>query len=306
MNPKFKKLVEQVIRFFKGRNISITTRGAIVVIIGGSVVIAGFAFVMMGLLGSSLLGLFNEVKNDGLGHWAIWKGASALAISLLFIMTIGIPLMFNELRNWFTRFVAGAFVIGGAGGAWKIFFPIVDHNELAVALLAGSILTFTLGSLIGLMTERDKLGKMVLSFGATLTMLLALTLAGERVIAFVKEWRNESRTWHTQEQIRTNDICGRELGPEWSLYKSLDIELNEEQRRDYQVVHTGGEWRVPVSITKTGCTKVFLNKQEAGLECGGNSVEHVLPYDQSPTKWIGFECQSNSCRVLLATCSKPR
>ncbi len=154
MKPELKAFIEDATRFFRRMGFSLPKALAIIflLIIVVAAIMGGITYVAILLLVRATIEVASTASGANIAPWAPNAFAWVGGIGMFFLMTVGIPLMIDELRGWLNKFLLIVLATGVLGGVYKIMTPVVASHAVAAACLASLLIcvwAYTIAHLLG-------------------------------------------------------------------------------------------------------------------------------------------------------------
>lgn len=159
MIAKIQAAVQEVVRFLMKLGFSWKKALLVAAIVMSAIITAAttVTYFVTRLIAGAFIRLYavssDQVVNYGLAHLI----AVIMAMAIFFLLTVGIVLMIDELRNWVIKIFVMAGIVVTAGWLIKLFRPITDGHPRASVLLTVTILIFAFGAIAQVLGQGDAL-----------------------------------------------------------------------------------------------------------------------------------------------------
>ena len=159
MIPEIKAAVQEVVRFLMKLGFSWKKALLVAAIIMSAIITVAttVTYFVTRLVASAFIRLYAESSDQAVNYGLAHLIAVIMAMAIFFLLTVGIVLMIDELRNWVIKIFVMAGVVVTAGWLIKLFQPITDGHPRASVLLTVTILLFALGAIASILGQGDAL-----------------------------------------------------------------------------------------------------------------------------------------------------
>ena len=144
MNPQLKALVAQATKLLRGAGFSLPKALCLIAlaVLGMAILAGALTFLAVWGMSEVILSIVNMSASGNVvgGAWIPKQFGLLAGVGMFFMLTVGILLTIEELRNWLLKFLGAGVILAALGGIYGAVLPVVADNPSAKAFLVGLVL----------------------------------------------------------------------------------------------------------------------------------------------------------------------